>query len=81
VEAEVAVLNYRAEAQGVQAKVEAFGGGNAYAEFTLIQKFSPGIREIFSNTEGLFAKLFERFVSSQSAPESGTHAPGKEGKP
>jgi hypothetical protein len=56
-------MAHKAEAEGVKAKVTAFGTGSKYAEYALIMKLSPGINEILSNTEGLFARLFERFVS------------------
>jgi len=62
-EAAVTVMEHKAEAEGVKAKVTAFGTGDKYAEYALIMKLSPGINEILSNTEGLFAQLFERFVS------------------
>jgi regulator of protease activity HflC (stomatin/prohibitin superfamily) len=60
-EAQVTVMKNKAEAEAVRAKVMAFGEGSKYAEYQLITKLSPGIRSVLSNTEGLFAKLFERF--------------------
>jgi hypothetical protein len=71
-EAEVTVMKHKAEAQAVQAKIAAFQTGQKYAEYQLILKFSPGVRRIWSNTEGLFADLFERFArigSSQGRPD------------
>ncbi|OVE81683.1 hypothetical protein BVY04_02785 [bacterium M21] len=62
-EAEVTVMSHKAEAEGVKAKVAAFGQGNKYAEYTLVRKLAPGINEILSNTDGLFAQLFERFIT------------------
>ena len=59
--AEVTVMKHKAEAEAVKAKIGAFGEGEKYAEYQLIIKFSPGIRRILSNTDGLFADLFERF--------------------
>ncbi len=61
-QAEVTVMKHRAEAQAVQAKIAAFTTGELYAEYQLITKFAPGVRQILSNTDGLFAKLFERFA-------------------
>ena len=66
-EAAVKVMEYEAEAEGVKAKVSAFVSGDKYAEYTLIMKLAPGITEILSNTEGLFARLFERFITLESA--------------
>ena len=69
-EAEVIVMKHRAEAEGVKAKVSAFKTGEKYAEYQLIIKFSPGIRRILSNTEGLFARLFERFAKMGTSKET-----------
>ncbi len=62
-EAAVTVMAHKAEAEGVKAKVTAFGQGDKYAEYALIMKLSPGIKDILSNTDGPFAKLFERFIT------------------
>ncbi len=62
-DAAVMVMEFKAEAEGVKDKVSAFGTGDKYAANLLINKLAPGIREILSNTEGPFAKLFERFAS------------------
>lgn len=64
-EAAVTVMKHTAEAEAVRAKISAFGTGEKYAEYQLITKFSPGIRQILSNTEGLFADLFQRFARPQ----------------
>ena len=69
-EAEVTVMKHRAEAEGVKAKISAFKTGEKYAEYQLIRKFSPGIRRILSNTEGLFARLFERFAKMGASKET-----------
>ena len=61
-EAAVTVMQHQAEVEAVRAKVAAFGSGPAFAENQLIKKLSPGIRKILSNTDGPFAKLFERFT-------------------
>ncbi len=69
-EAEVTVMKHQAEALAVKAKITAFKTGQKYAEYQLIRKFSPGIRRILSNTEGLFAELFERFAKMGTATET-----------
>ena len=69
--AEVTVMKHRAEAQAVQAKISAFGTGGKYAEYQLITRLSPGIKQVLSNTEGLFAKLFERFTTAKSDKRPG----------
>jgi len=68
--AAVIVMKHMAEAEGVKAKVSAFQTGEKYAEYQLIIKFSPGIRRILSNTEGLFARLFERFAKMGASQET-----------
>ena len=62
--AKVTVMKHKAEAEAVRAKISAFKTGEKYAEYQLIRKFTPGIRRILSNTEGLFARLFERFAKT-----------------
>ena len=69
-DAEVTVMKHVAAAEGVKAKISAFKTGEKYAEYQLIRKFSPGIRRILSNTEGLFARLFERFAKMGTAKEA-----------
>jgi len=66
-EAAVTVMKHVAEAEAVKAKIGAFGTGEQYAEYQLITKFSPSIRRVLSNTEGLFAELFERFARTGAA--------------
>ncbi len=72
--AAVEVMGHKAEAEGVRAKIGAFGTGNRYAEYQLIMRLAPGIQKILSNTNGPFAKLFERF-SAISSDSTNTTAP------
>jgi len=66
-QAAVTVMKHKAEAEAVKAKISAFKTGEKYAEYQLIMKFSPGVRRIWSNTEGLFADLFNRFARIRSS--------------
>lgn len=61
-EADVTVMKNKAEAAAVNAKVSAFSSGEKYAENQLIIKIAPSIMRILSNTDGVFADLFERFA-------------------
>ncbi len=61
-EADVILMNNNAQAEGVRAKVEAFGSGEKYAEYLLSIKLSPAVKRILSNTKGTFADLFNRFT-------------------
>ena len=81
-EASVTVMKHVAEAEAVKAKIGAFGTGAKYAEYQLITKFSPSIRRVLSNTEGLFADLFERFARTGAADGAGADkAKGREVQP
>jgi len=68
-QAEVTVMKNKAEAEAVKAKVAAFRSGDKLAEYQLIVKLAPSITRIWSNTEGLFADLFERFSTLKSEAE------------
>ncbi len=57
-------VNNRAEAAGVAAKVEAFGGqGEEYAQFELISKLAPRVRSYQGNTDGESASWINRYLS------------------
>jgi regulator of protease activity HflC (stomatin/prohibitin superfamily) len=73
-DAAVMVMEFKAEAEGVKDKVTAFGTGDKYAANLLINKLAPGISEILSNTEGPFAKLFERFASLGTTTDESAEA-------
>ena len=45
-------------------QVEAFGGGDAYAQYFFYQKVAPAIKSILSNTDGVFADLFKEFTGT-----------------
>ena len=61
-EADVILMHNNAQAEGVRAKVSAFGSGEKYAEYLLSIKLSPAVKRILSNTQGTFADLFNRFT-------------------
>jgi hypothetical protein len=65
--ADVKVKLATAKADGVKAKVLAFTGGDKYADFLLAQKLAPAVRRIFSNTDGAFVELWQRYIKSQPA--------------
>lgn len=76
-EAQAAVIRLKnqAEVAGVQASVQAFGGGDHYAQYLLATRFAPAITGIWSNTEGPFAELFKTLTApgargpQQGAPQ------------
>jgi regulator of protease activity HflC (stomatin/prohibitin superfamily) len=57
-QAAVIRLKNQAQAAGVQVSVEAFGGGQKYAQYLMTQRFAPAIRSVWSNTDGFFTSLF-----------------------
>jgi hypothetical protein len=67
-QAAVIRLNNEAAAGGVKASVDAFGGGDKYAQYLLTTHFAPAIKDIWSNTDGFFATLFKSLASPVSPP-------------
>ena len=61
-EANVILLNKQAEAEPLAKQVEAFGDGNAYAQYFFYQKVAPSVKSILTNTDGPFADLFRQFM-------------------
>jgi regulator of protease activity HflC (stomatin/prohibitin superfamily) len=61
-EANVILLNKQAEAEPLAKQVEAFGDGNAYAQYFFYQKVAPSVKSILTNTDGPFADLFKQFM-------------------
>jgi regulator of protease activity HflC (stomatin/prohibitin superfamily) len=57
-QAAVIRLKNQAQAAGVQVSVDAFGGGQKYAQYLMTQRFAPAIRSVWSNTDGFFTSLF-----------------------
>ena len=76
-DAQAAVIRLKndAVAGGVKASVDAFGGGDKYAQYILTTHFAPAIKEIWSNTDGFFAGLFKSLASPGSAPPTTAPAP------
>ncbi|HUO07825.1 MAG TPA: SPFH domain-containing protein [Phycisphaerae bacterium] len=71
-EAAAAVIRMKNQAQaaGVEANISAFGSGDKYAQYLLTTKFAPAIRNIWSNTDGLFANLFQNLVTQKDMPKT-----------
>ncbi len=68
--ADVIIMEKEAYAEGVRAQVNAFGSGEMFAEYQLIQKIAPGIESIWSNTKDSFASdMFERFITVSEKAE------------
>lgn len=70
-EADVVLLQKQAEAEPLRRQVEAFGDGQAYAQYFFYQKVAPSVRTILTNTDGPFADLFKQFMVNKPASGSG----------
>lgn len=66
-EAEVILLQRKAEAEPLRQQVAAFGSGNEYARYFFYQKIAPAIQSILTNSDGPFADMFKQFTSPQPA--------------
>jgi len=66
-EANVVIMNATAEARGIEATVKAFDGdGEKYADYELLKKFGPSVRNVNSNTSDSFAaRLVEKFTGTE----------------
>ncbi len=82
-EAAVVLLNKEAEAKPLRQQVEAFGNGDAYAQYFFLQKLAPAIKSILTNTDGPFADLFKELaapIHSAPSPVERTVPPALSGK-
>lgn len=68
-EAAAAVIRLKNQAQvaGIKDNVQAFGGGDKYAQYLLATRLAPSIKNIWSNTDGTFADIFKSLTSEQPA--------------
>lgn len=61
-EANVILLQRQAEAEPLRQQVDAFGSGEAFAQYFFYQRVAPSIRSILTNTEGPFAEIFAQLT-------------------
>lgn len=59
-EAKVVLYMYQAKAEPLARAVEAFGGGETYAQQFFLRKLAPAIKSILSNVDGPFAEIFNQ---------------------
>ncbi len=71
--AEVILLDYEAEANPLRDAIDAFGGGEAYAQYFFYQKLGPALKSVLASTEGPFADIFR---SLSNATPAGQANPG-----
>ncbi|MCO6436892.1 MAG: hypothetical protein J5J06_07380 [Phycisphaerae bacterium] len=65
-EANVVLLEYKAQAEPLKQAVEAFGDGYVYAQQFFYQKVAPAMQSVLTNTDGPFADVFRRLQSAES---------------
>lgn len=73
-EAAAAVIKLKNQAQvaGIRQSVDAFGGGEKYAQYLLAGRLAPSIKSIWSNTDGPFADIFKSITARDGeAPAAG----------
>jgi regulator of protease activity HflC (stomatin/prohibitin superfamily) len=68
-EAAVILLNKEAEAKPLAQQVQAFGDGQAYAQYFFYQKMAGSVKTVLTNTDGPFGEMFKQFM--QPAPARG----------
>ncbi len=66
-DAEVILLNAEAEARPLAEAVNAFGGGETYAQYFFYQKLSPALKSVLASTEGPFADIFRALSANAQA--------------
>lgn len=70
-EAAVVLMNFRAQAEPLQAMVRAFGDGETFARNQFFQKVAPAIRSVLANTDGPFAEVFKSFEMPSGGARGG----------
>lgn len=70
-ESNVILYDYKARAEPLATAVNAFGGGETYAQQFFLKRIAPSIRTILSNTDGPFAETFRALQSFDTAPKEG----------
>ncbi len=63
--AEAAVINLQNEAEvaGLRKAVQGFTGAAQFAQYHVLSKLAPALREVFASDEGEFAKLFSTYMT------------------
>ena len=60
-------LKYAAEAEPLREAVQAFGGGDEYAQYFFYQKLAPALKTVLDSTDGPFAEIFRSLSKAESA--------------
>ncbi|MCK4342095.1 MAG: hypothetical protein KAY37_10280 [Phycisphaerae bacterium] len=65
--AEIVLLDYKAQANPLRDAVNAFGGGETYAQYFFYQKLGPALKSVLASTDGPFADIFRTLSASKEA--------------
>ena len=74
--AEVILLNYQAEAKPLGDAVNAFGGGETYAQYFFYQKLGPALKSVLASTDGPFADIFRSLSEKPEGAAAEAVSPG-----
>lgn len=80
-EANVILFDFQARAEPLSRAVQAFGGGDVYAQQFFLQRVAPAMKTVLSNTDGPFADIFKQLQSHdgvQSPPRTAAAKGGAE---
>jgi len=72
-DAAVIVLQKEAEAKPLAQQVQAFGDGNAYAQYFFYQKMAGSVKTVLTNTDGPFGDVFKQFAQPASTKSSASN--------
>jgi hypothetical protein len=74
-DADVIDAQNEAEVAGLRTAVEGLGSAESYAQFQILSRVAPVLREIFASDESEFAKLFSAYLAPPSTPATKRSGP------
>jgi len=79
--AEAAIINLQNEAEvaGLRKSVQGFGNAGQFAQYQMIMRLAPSLREIFASDESEFAKIFANYMTPPVGTPSKTGSPVADG--
>ena len=67
-EADVITLENQAEISSLRKSMQGFAGVQAFAQYQLLQKIAPNLREVFASDDSEFSKLFSHYMTPPTTP-------------
>jgi hypothetical protein len=77
-EAEVIAAQNEAEVAGLRTAIQGFPSPDHYAQYQIISRIGPALREIFASDNSDFARLFSAYLTPNSAMPTVTATKDKE---